>query len=150
MRKLAAFALGVLGASTLIAEPLNLLREDWEEAVEKAVLSTRPLVVAFMGEGWSMTSNRFYKEVLLSESFREFASENLILCTVPSRRKPKLTKEEIAHLQALVIHFDIQSWPTIIICNPDGTEILRHGYKDLSGAEYVALLRRILPLDGTN
>lgn len=149
MRKLAAFALGFLGASSLIAEPINLLQENWETAVEKAAISAKPIIVAFIGEGWSMTSNRFYKEVLLSESFQDFASENLTLCNVLSRRKPKLTKDETAHLQALVIHFDIQSWPTIIVCNPDGSEILRHGYKDLSGAEYVALLRQILALDGT-
>lgn len=142
MRRLAGIAL--LLASPLRGDPFDLLQTDLATALEVAASSGQHLHLAFMGEGWSMASGRFQSEVLQSASFQEFAGAHLVEAQVFSRRNPKLTKAETARLQALVIHFDIQSWPTLILLGPDGTEILRHGYKDLSGEAYVALLRQLL------
>lgn len=144
MRRLAAIAL--LLASPLSAETVDLLQADLATALESAATSGRPLHIAFIGEGWSMASNRFQAKVLKSAAFEQFARDHLVEAVVISRRKPKLTKEETARLQALVIHFDIQSWPTLLVLAPDGSEMLRHGYKDLSGETYARLLADLLGL----
>jgi hypothetical protein len=131
-------------AYPLAADPLDLLKTDLSMALGEAASTGRHLHIAFIGEGWSMTSNRFMETVLQSETFIAFAEAHLVQTEVRSRRKPKLTKAETARLQSLVIHFDIKSWPTVILIGPDGTEVLRHGYKDLSGEAYAATLQNLV------
>ncbi len=118
-----------------------------EATVERAVANGKFLYVAFLGTGWSVSSQRFEEEVLQSPAFRQFAGEHLELFLVEARRKPKLTSEETAVLQSWVIHFDIQSYPTLILLAPDGQELLRHGYRDLTADTYVEMLRAVLPVD---
>lgn len=145
MRRLAV--IGLLLSGLLTADPTDLLQADLATVLETAAASGRHAHIAFIGEGWSMASNRFQAEVLQSAAFAEFARDHLVEAVVVSRRKPKLTKEETARLQALVIHFDIQSWPTLLVLAPDGSELLRHGYRDLSGDDYVNLMAEILGLN---
>lgn len=123
-------------------------------ALEKAVLESREtqkyMLVAFLGEGWSVSCGKFKDRVLDTPLFREFAGENLVYFPVEARRKPKLTPGETAVLQSWVIHFDIKAYPTLILIAPDGQELLRHGYKDIHAEEYIDLLRAILPLAGSS
>jgi hypothetical protein len=127
------------------AEPVNLLEEDWSTATHKAQSSGKFLYVAFIGEGWSVSSNRFKEAVLDSAEFQAFADDKLVYCSAYARRVPKLDKAETARLQSLVIHFDIKSYPTILLIAPDGTEILRHGFREDSASAYVSLLTALLP-----
>lgn len=129
----------------LYGDRVNLLETDWAIAREKAETEGRHLYVAFLGQGWSVASDRFHRVILESPEWKTLAAERLVYCPVLARRKPELTKDETAHLQAIVIHFDIKSYPTSILLAPDGTEILRHGYRDDSPVDYVQLLRAILP-----
>lgn len=103
------------------------------------------MFVAFLGEGWSVSSKKFKEAVLSEPAFKDFAERNLIYFPVEARRKPKLTSEETAVLQSWVIYFDIKSYPTLILIAPDGQELLRHGYRDLDASEYINLLEAILP-----
>jgi hypothetical protein len=103
------------------------------------------MFVAFLGEGWSVSSKKFKEAVLSAPAFIDFAKRNLIYFPVEARRKPRLTSEETAVLQSWVIHFDIKSYPTLILIAPDGQELLRHGYRDLAASEYIKLLQAILP-----
>ena len=119
--------------------------QSLEEAMGIAGTEGKYLYVAFIGEGWSVSSDRFNRTILESTDFQSFASDKLVYFPVKARRKPPLTKDETAKLQAWVIHFDIKSYPTIIILAPDGQEVLRHGYKDLKPEAYVALLKAIMP-----
>jgi hypothetical protein len=144
-----AFA-GILLSFSAFAEnpesrPSPLLERPLEEAVAASEASKRFLYVAFLGEGWSLASDRFEERILKSGTFRAFAAEQLELFPVKARRKPKLNKAEVAQLQALVIHFDIKEYPTLILLAPDGTEWLRHGYKDIGPREYVEALKGLLP-----
>ena len=98
-----------------------------------------------MGVGWSVSCKKFKEHVLDSVEFTEFVDDHLVYFPVEARRKPKLSSEETAVLQSWVILFDVASYPTLILVAPDGQELLRHGYKDLTGEDYVQLLEEILP-----
>jgi thioredoxin-related protein len=140
------FLAGVCSLPALRAETsVNLLETDWHEARQQAEAGGRHLYVAFLGEGWSMASDRFQATILQSPEWKAFAGDHLVYCPVLARRKPKLSKDETARLQALVIHFDVKAYPTLILLAPDGNEILRHGYREDSAGDYVALLEAILP-----
>lgn len=123
----------------------ELIERTLEEALAEAQSESKLLYVAFLGEDWSLSSKRFMDNILSSPEFQAFAKEEIVYFPVMARRKPPLTKEETAQLQALVIHFDIKAYPTVIILAPDGQEMLRHPYKEISVTDYIDLLKAILP-----
>ena len=116
-----------------------------EEVMLQARETGKPVLVAFLGPDWSVACRKFRQRVLESDAFAGFAEERLLYWPVFARRQPKLEKKERARLQALVIHFDIKTYPTSLLLDPDGSERLRHGYRDLDGGEYVRLLEALLP-----
>ena len=135
---LLALALSAIGRTDPLGSP-------WEDILEQAAGEGKCLYVAFLGDGWSMASTRFSKEVLESGIFNELAAEELIYCPILARAQPRMGSLQTARLQSLVIHFDIKSYPTFILLAPDGNEILRHGYRDVSAEDYLDLLKAILP-----
>lgn len=123
----------------------SLTPSPLEEVMLQARQTGKPVLVAFLGPDWSVACRNFQQRVLSSDAFTSFARERIHYWPVLARRQPKLEKEERARLQALVIHFDIKAYPTILLLDPDGTERLRHGYREISGKEYVRLLKALLP-----
>jgi hypothetical protein len=139
---LAGLLLGVMvnPVPALIDQPL-------EEILAKSQSEGKHLYVAFLGIDWSLSSKRFKERILESAEFKELARRRLLYFPVEARRKPALSKEETARLQSWVIHFDVKSYPTVILLAPDGEEVLRHTYRDIEALEYVKLLETILPAD---
>jgi thioredoxin-related protein len=127
------------------AAQLNILETTWEEALETAASHNRHVLVAFLGDDWSLACKRFREEILETPEFKAFAEKRLVYCPVNAHRMASHAKQEAARLQSLVIHFDIKQYPTILLFSPDGTELLRHGYRDEPASRYVDLLEAILP-----
>lgn len=122
-----------------------LITKPLADILKEARQTGQPIMVAFLGTGWSVASKRFRQNILQSGEFSDFIKDNLLYWPVHARRQPPLSKKERAVLQSLVIHFDIQSYPTFILLDPDGNERLRHGYRDFSAAEYCQLLQQVIP-----
>lgn len=127
------------------AQQIDLLESSWENVIEVAAESKRHILVAFLGEDWSVASERFRSNIFESTAFREFADERLVFCPVDAHRMASRAKTRAAKLQSLVIHFEIKAYPTIILLAPTGEELLRHGFRDDSPERYTALLEAILP-----
>lgn len=125
--------------------PVFLEKGALETASRRASDENKHMLVAFLGEGWSLGCKKFKQSVLETGEFKEFAAEYLVYFPVEARRRPKLSPEETAVLQSWVIHFDIGTYPTVILLAPDGQEILRHGYRDIDAAAYIRLLKAIMP-----
>lgn len=123
----------------------NLLETPLEEVLEQAARQNRHLYIAFLGEEWSVACKRFKASVLDTAAFSELANTRLLYCPVVGGRMNSRAKETAARLQSLVIHFDVMQYPTVILLSPDGTELLRHGYREDSAEDYVSLLEAILP-----
>ena len=117
----------------------------FEQAIKIARAENKHILVAFLGTGWSVSSTKFVEEVLSRGEFKEFAGKHLVYFPVEARRKPKLTSDETAVLQSLVIHFNVGAYPTFILIAPDGQELLRHGYREMDAQEYIQILKAILP-----
>ena len=132
-------------AGALLFQPLRALGPmPLDEACARAAAEGKFLYVAFLGEGWSVASGKFAAKVLESDDFKTFAASRLVFFPVLARRDPPLSREETALLQSWVIHFDIKSYPTVILLGPDGREVLRHAYRDITSARYVELLSAII------
>jgi hypothetical protein len=120
-----------------------------EGSLEEAMLESRKdgkhLLIAFLGTGWSMSSDRFRERILQSPVFKQYAENELVLLQLEARRKPPLSKEEKKILHEWVAQLDIMTYPTLILLAPDGQEVFRHGYKELDAEAYVQLLQSIIP-----
>lgn len=145
MKRWAAVICGMWIAALFAQATAPLVPYPLETAYERARAEGKPLLVAFLGTGWSLASDKFRERVLESAEFEAFAAEALIWYPVHARRKPKLSKAETATLQSMVIHFDVMAYPVILFLGPDGTEWLRHGYLDTTAGEYVESLRALMP-----
>jgi len=124
---------------------INALQVPWQEILDEAKDSKRHLYVAFLGDGWSLSSKRFEERLLQTPEFEAFAAGHLLRATVRARTQPRMPPAETARLQSLVIHLDIRSYPTLLIIAPDGREVLRHGYREEDPESYVGLLKALLP-----
>ena len=124
---------------------IDALEVPWETIQDQAASEGKHLFVAFLGDGWSMASKRMEEEILKSEAFTTLAADRLIYCPIRARAQPKMPARKVATLQSLVIHFDIKTYPTVILLAPDGQEVIRHGYRTETPEEYTSLLESILP-----
>ena len=122
--------------------------ESWinslETSLEEAARTDKAVYISFVGLNWSVSSKKWNREMHQSEAFRAFASENLIELTINARTKPQLSKRLQSELQALVVKFDIKSYPTLIVLNSDGVELHRHGYLELSPEAYISALSTLI------
>lgn len=122
-----------------------LIPKPLPEILQEARQTGQPVLIAFLGTGWSVASKRFQQNILQSAAFSDCIKDTLLYWPVHARRQPPLSKKERAVLQSIVIHFDIQAYPTFILLDPDGNERLRHGYRDFSATEYCQLLQQVIP-----
>lgn len=131
---------GVAGQAAVVWQ------EDFEAARQQAALTGKPLYLAFLGSDWSVASRDWQERVLEAEVFQTFADAHLVLFRLDAIRDSR-DKARMARQQALVIAFDIESYPTLILLDADGEERLRHGRLDLEAAVYVESLRTLLEGD---
>lgn len=122
-----------------------LVQQPWEAAIEQARSENKLLLVTFLGPDWSVACRRLNERIFSQAAFLEWAAQHIVYYPVDARRKPKLSKDETATLQSLVIHFDIKTYPTVLLMDPDGAERLRHGYTDVELDAYLGALGALLP-----
>lgn len=137
--------------SLLLAICLNpcmhaeLSEDAVDNAMKEALTEGKHLLVAFLGTGWSMSSDRMNRKIFQDPSFKDYAANELIVLLLEARRKPPLSKEETKIFHEWVTQFDIMSYPTVILLAPDGQEVFRHGYRELDANAYVELLSNVIP-----
>jgi len=130
----------IIFASVLNGAEINTLKS----AVENAKDEGKFIYLSFVGSDWSVASKKWSEEILDSSAFKSFAEENLVLLELDARRKPPLKKLERAELQAMVIEFDIKTYPTFILLSSNGLELHRHGYLEVSAEEYTNALGTLI------
>ena len=94
-----------------------------DEAKKEAKNTERPILLSFQGSDWCANCIRLERSLFESESFKNYASENLILLKAdfPSRKKNKLSDEQTAHNEKLAEKFNKEgAFPTVIILNAEG------------------------------
>jgi protein disulfide-isomerase len=84
------------------------------------------------------------KEVFNEQIFSDYAKTNLILLKLDFPRSIPQTKDEKAQNEALAQQFRIESFPTIIILNPQGKAIARTAYREGGVAAYVEHLKSLI------
>lgn len=128
---LRAFYLACLGAvicteSTLscdISDDTNFLR-----SAELAKSTNRPLLLAFIGTDWSISSLKLDREVFDQAEFADNSKYNFLLCKLHFYQTQERSPETIRQNEELAKKYNVQEFPTVVVLTPDGREIGRLGY----------------------
>jgi len=97
-------------------------------AVERAKALNRPLLLAFLGTDWSMTSLKLDREVFDQPAFADDNKYPFLLCKIHFYQNQERLPEVVKQNQDLAEKYGVDQIPTILVLKPDGTELGRLGY----------------------
>lgn len=116
--------------STLNAADSGIViwHDDYEAAVAASRASGKPILADFTGSDWCGWCIKLKKDVFQTESFQQWAAENVILLELDYPRRssqPAAIKQQNADLKA---RYNIQGYPTVLLLTADGEKIGKLGY----------------------
>lgn len=123
MTRLIIFALTLLSCAFIHLNAQHF-ETDFETASRKAREEQKTVMMVFSGSDWCKPCILLKKEVLSSEAFSQFASENLVMLNLdfPYRKQNQLPKEQQAHNEALAEQYNPKGvFPLVLLLNPDGS-----------------------------
>ena len=115
--------------------------DDYDAALSKAAKENKHIIIDFSGSDWCGWCKRLEAEVFETDVFRKAAAEKYVLLMVDSPRDVSLLSPAAAiNNPKLVEKFGVKGFPTVVVLNPKGEEILRTGYKDGGPEKYIKML----------
>lgn len=119
---------------------------DYDKAQAAAKEQNKVVMLDFTGSDWCPPCMQLKKTVFNSPEFSKFAAEKLIPVEVDFPEKKKLPEAQQKANDALATKFKVESYPTVILVDQKGKELLRlDGYDGSSGKDFVAKLAKKLP-----
>jgi protein disulfide-isomerase len=101
---------------------------DFPRAAALAKSSQRPLLLAFIGTDWSISSLKLDREVFDQAEFADNSKYDFLLCKVHFYQTRERFPETIRQNEELATKYKVQEFPTVVVLRPDGREIGRLGY----------------------
>jgi thioredoxin-related protein len=99
--------------------------QDFFAALQRAEDTNRPILIKFTGSDWSVRCARWREMILGTPEFTLYARENLVLVELDFPRNLPQTTEVVQQNQVLEALFEVEEFPTFILLDPEGEEILR-------------------------
>jgi thioredoxin-related protein len=90
--------------------------------------TNRPLLLAFIGTDWSISSLKLDREVFDQAEFADNSKYNFLLCKLHFYQSQERAPEIIRQNEELATKYNIQEFPTVVVLSPGGREIGRLGY----------------------
>ena len=100
---------------------------DFPRAAALAKSTQRPLLLAFIGTDWSISSLKLDREVLDQAEFAD-SKYNFLLCKLHFYQTRERSPETLRQNEELATRYTVQDFPTVVVLRPDGREIGRLGY----------------------
>ena len=133
-------ALFALAAFAKTSTPEGWL-DDYDAALKKAAAENKHVVIDFSGSDWCGWCKRLDKEVFATDEFRKGAAEKYVLLMVDSPRdKSLLTPEAAKNNPKLVEKFNVEGFPTVVVLDSKGEEVMRTGYQAGGPEKYLKML----------
>jgi protein disulfide-isomerase len=124
---------------------------DLSKAQAKAETEKKLVLMDFNGSDWCPPCKALRKNVLDSQTFLDFAKDNLVLVDVDFPHHKQQTEEQKKANQALSDKFNIEGFPTVIVLDASGKQLKKMvGYEDSQTAkDFVAELKKLKGSGGT-
>ena len=153
-KMLMAVLTGVLSCVTLslAAEPEKTEQQeqkavwvtDFKEAQQLAEKEKKVMLVDFTGSDWCPWCIKLDEEVFSQKAFQKYAAENLVLVMIDFPKKKQQTPEQKKANNELAEKYKVEGFPTVLLLKPDGSVIVRTGYRRGGAAAYVKYLKKQL------
>ncbi len=101
---------------------------NFPRSAELAKSTNRPLMLAFLGTDWSISSLKLDREVFDQAELSDNSKYNFLLCKLHFYQTQERSPEIIRQNDELATKYKVQEFPTVIVLSPDGREIGRLGY----------------------
>ncbi len=125
MKRLKLVALACLLALPVVGAENEQWLTNLPKAESKAKAEKKLVLMDFTGSDWCHPCMELRKNVLNSRKFEEYAQTNLVLMEVDFPIKKQQTEELKKANDALKDKFGIDGFPTIVLLDPDGKELLK-------------------------
>jgi thioredoxin-related protein len=106
-----------------VSDDTNFLR-----SAELAKRTNQPLLLAFLGTDWSISSLKLDREVFDQAELSDNSKYNFLLCKLHFYQTQERSPEIVRQNEELATKYKVQEFPTVVVLNPDGREIERLGY----------------------
>ena len=116
----------VLGGSILACDASD--DTDFPFSIALAKRSNRPLLLAFLGTDWSISSLKLDREVFDQAAFADNQRYNFLLCKIHFYQTQERDAKVLRQNRDLAIKYHIEQFPTVVVLSPDGAELGRFGY----------------------
>ena len=112
---------------------------DFNKAVQLAQLYKRPLILVFTGSDWCSWSQKLMRELFEEENFSAAIGHSFIFVHLdfPAKGAPN---EQHYMLEK---QYAVQSFPTLIMIEPDGKEVTRLSYLESAPEQFACLLKQM-------
>jgi protein disulfide-isomerase len=115
---------------------------DAQAAQAKAKAENKLVLLDFTGSDWCAWCKRLKKSVFDKPEFAEFARSNLVLVEVDFPRNKTLPQDQQEANARLDKTYGIESYPTIILLDPDGKQVGRMGFVFGGPSAFIAKLEK--------
>ncbi|MFM1902342.1 MAG: hypothetical protein RLZZ440_242 [Planctomycetota bacterium] len=142
-----ALVLAVMAAATVARAEARWL-DQYDEALAAAEETGRPVLVVFTGSDWCQHCRTLERNVLETETFRDWAEDRVVLLLV-DLPQAGISLEERKARSKICVRYGVRSFPSTVLVAPDGTKITAQaGYHGQTASTYVAALDGHLPARG--
>ena len=125
------------------AEAEKAWTEDFPAAQLRATEQKKRLFVDFTGSDWCPTCIALHKKVLTQPEFLQHAEDRYVLVKVDfPRNKPQADPQREAN-QILAHAYRVQSFPTVLVLEANGTEV--HRLNEYDGANPADFIKSLTP-----
>ena len=142
-----AFCLFCLGAVVSIQPVLSCDVSDDTNFPRSAALAkrtNRPLLLAFIGTDWSISSLKLDREVFDQAELADDSKYNFVLCKLHFYQTQERSPETSRQNEELATKYKVQEFPTVVVLSADGREIGRLGYIPGGPKAFGAAVKTIL------
>ena len=115
---------------------------DAEAAQAKAREENKLVLLNFTGSDWCIWCQRLKRDVFDKPEFAQFAQSKLVLVEVDFPQHKTLPEAQQQANARLDKTYHINSYPTIILLDPNGKQIARMGYLFGGASAFIAKLEK--------
>jgi protein disulfide-isomerase len=126
-----AFCLVCLAAVVCIPPMLSCDVSDdtnFPRSAELAKRTNRPLLLAFLGTDWGISSLKLDREVFDQAELSDNSKYDFLLCKLHFYQTQERSPETFRQNEELATKYGVQDFPTVVVLSPDGHELGRFGY----------------------
>jgi thioredoxin-related protein len=122
-----------------VSDDTNFLR-----SAELAKRTNQPLLLAFLGTDWSISSLKLDREVFDQAELSDNSKYSFLLCKLHFYQTQERSPEIIRQNDELATKYKVQEFPTVVVLSPDGREMGRVGYISGGPKAFGAAVKTIL------